>query len=612
MKKVLVVAFAVVSTLLFGQSGGIPNLDQLKQALVGDAGGAKPLGASDTTPTAAPASVAEPSPTEQLQQLVDEKKLQQQIKAMKKSEGGPRRFASDLFDMRQLPGNVTEGGIADDYVLGIGDQLQVNAVGSVNFQVPAQVDGKGEVLIPKVGAVKVAGLTLGKARAAVRNKVVANFSRATVDLSVTDLRQVRVFILGEVYLPGGYLVPSLSSQVNVLSLAGGPKASGSFREIRVVRGGKVIHTLDLYPLRADGLGNMNYYLQSGDVVFVPLAFVPIMLEGSFVRVMAKDPDQQPPQIIKTDTTIEQAVGTPSVVLPDAVTPEQKAMQTIKKEQEAKAATPAREAKKEAKINAAVAALPIMQFELLPGEKASRALQFAGGLLPEAYQDILAIRRQDKDGLTTVTDLPIANLGTIEPKRGDVLSAYPRRDRVTRVISIMGWVRVEGSFARPDGLRVGDLLKRDNQILPDTYLGRGEIVRTLDDGSTKYLAFNVGKAIEGIASENLLLEDRDHIELFKRDRMRLAKVVRLTGPFTMQGEFPFHEGMRAADLVFQAGVPDKSANQYYGELARSRYGKPSQVFHLDLDKLISTEASSPVDFKDDKVNPLLQEDDHISV
>ena len=68
--------------------------------------------------------------------------------------------------------------------------------------------------------------------------------------------------MGEVYRPGSYLVSSLSSLVNVLSLAGGPTAVGSYRDIRVMRGGRQVFSLDLYPLRAEGLGNPNMALIS--------------------------------------------------------------------------------------------------------------------------------------------------------------------------------------------------------------------------------------------------------------------------------------------------------------------------------------------------------------
>lgn len=525
-----------------------------------------------------------------------EKSLEGEIRALKAKEKGPKRFAADLFDVRFAAPQGTEGGIADDYVLGVGDQVQINVFGSATFEVPAKVDGRGELLIPKVGMVKVAGMSLGKARNAVQAKVAQNFSRSTVDLSVTKLREVRVFLLGEVYRPGGYLVPSLSSLVNVLGLAGGPTAVGSFRQVRVMRGGKVIHTVDLYPLRAEGLGNVNFGFQSGDIVFVPLMLNAVKLEGGFVRVQGGESARSAKEEVKAAKILEQATGADKVNF--KLTP------SVTRAEMAGLASPSEEEARDI--------LPLVQFELLPGETALDVVRFAGGLVPEAYADSLSLRHQDGEGLTSVRDISFASLGATNLEKGDVLSAYPRRDRATRVVSVVGWARVPGSFGRQEGLRVGDLLQRDRQVLPDTYLGRGEIVRTGEDGTTKYLAFDVGKALTGDPAHNLLLENRDRVELVQLNRMRLPRQVLISGPLSSPGAFELHEGMRVADLVFKGGILLKHANRFYAELARYKDGKISETLRLDLGRLASTEVGSPLHLEDEAINPMLRDDDHVTV
>ena len=217
---------------------------------------------------------------------------QAELRRLRALDKGPRRFAADLFDFNQREAGVTEGGIADDYVLGVGDHLHMGLFGSITFEVPLVVDGRGTIVVPRVGTVAVAGMTLARARSAVEAKVRQVFSRAVVDLSVTKLREVRVFVLGEVYRPGGYLVPNLGSIINVLGLAGGPTHAGSFRRIRLIRGGETVRTVDLYPLRSQGVGNINLGFQNGDTVFVPLLENQVRLEGAFTRVVAAAPDGQ--------------------------------------------------------------------------------------------------------------------------------------------------------------------------------------------------------------------------------------------------------------------------------------------------------------------------------
>jgi len=698
---------------LVAQEPGLPDLQSLRQAATAaQLGGAA---ATDAVPRGTTATARTLQAQEGARQAPSEQdSIQAEIKAAKAKERGPKRFAEDLFATRQTSPSGTEGGISEDYVLGAGDQIQISAFGSANFELPAQVDGRGELVVPKVGSVKVAGMSLAKARSAVQAKVAQQFSRTTVDLSVVKLREVRVFVLGEVYRPGGYLVPSLSSLVNVLSLAGGPTAAGSYRQIRVMRGGKAVHQVDLYPLRAEGLGNMNFGLQSGDTVFVPLAFNQVTLEGAFTRVVAATGDLQPRKVktrldkeiakLKEQIAAEEyrlgPKGSPNRMHAEALLGEREGTEDIDQDRDQDKSTSKnkdkqldlelqQERERSQGVGQALAAGPVqgqtasyqeptlaervlieerlvllrkrldrisvqargdqrtanvpeqeakaesvsmessglpgwlvrwnsdgrapsMQFEMLPGETVDQALRFAGGLALQAFDDSLVLRRMAKGGVLDAADVPLAKAGQVELRRGDVLSALTSRERREKLVTVSGWARVPGSFSRPEGLRVGDLLRRESQLLPDTYLHRGEIVRTLPDQSTSYLAFDVAQALSGDPAHNILLQDRDQIELYRVSDLRLPQTVQVRGPVSRPGTFPFHEGMRASDLLFQTGVLLNEADRLVAELAHTREGKPSEVRKLDLTKLLSSETSSPVALYDEAVNPLLKPQDQISV
>ncbi|MDP1832885.1 MAG: SLBB domain-containing protein [Geothrix sp.] len=601
-------------------------------------------------------------------------RLDMEIRALKAKEKGARRFAADLFDTRQAtPSATTEGGITEDYVLGTGDRLNLNVFGSATFDLPVQVDGRGEIVIPKVGTAKVGGLTLGKAKTVVQGLVSRQFSRTTVDLQVIKLREVRVFVMGEVYKPGSYLVSSLSSLVNVLSLAGGPTAVGSYRDIRVMRGGQKVFGLDLYPLRAEGLGNPNLALQNGDMVFVPLAQNQVLLEGAFQRVVAapagptrrgerseledvemdplKDqrvrlqreiqaieaqlsPDKEPAGAdTGQDPRDPRAVRVPVVPVVLSLT-ERAALEdryfSLKRQLVALKETPVGdhrvrinpETNRPVTPSASIqpdwlrrweqwGQAPTMQFEVKPGETAADALRFAGGFAMEAGEGILTLRHRDPSGITRGQDVPAGEAARVQLGRGDVLSAPVRRERTGPVVEVSGWVRVPGLYARSEGMRVAELLKREAQVLPDTYRARGEIVHTALDGTTRFQPFDVDKALAGDPAHNLLLEDRDRVELFRLEDLRLPRLVTVLGPVARPGTYTFHEGMRASDLIFRVGVPAKSADRLVAEVAHAQDGKPSQVIRLDLAKLLSTEASSPIALLDEGVNPRIQPDDQLS-
>lgn len=557
-------------------------------------------------------------------QLEDDR-IATQIEALKAREGGPRRFAADLFDIRQRGTAQTEGGIGEDYVLGTGDRLQVHVFGATTFEVSAQVDGAGKLVIPRLGTVAVAGKTLGQARQVVQGLVNRTFSRATVELQVGKLREVRVFVMGEVYKSGSFLVPSLSSVVNVLGLSGGPSALGSYRDIRVQRGGRTVFRLDLYPLRAEGQGNVNFSFQSGDVVFVPLAAQRVLLRGGFERVVAARAQESALEAaaggglqLSDQERLRQRGLVPDSEAKEDEDPEDPGKEAGRVRGDHRLKEPSKKGKHEpltwVEAFERTGVLPELQFELLPGERVQEVLRWAGGQVAEANGESLSLQRRGADGRLTTVDVRLGMHPEPGPelRKGDILSAYPLRDQQGSVVSVQGWVRAPGSFSRSEGLTVGKLLARDQQTLPNTYQEKGEIQRLLPDGSRQYLTFSVREALAGRKEHDLLLADRDVVELYKTEDLRVAQTVTVTGPVARPGEFPFLQGMRAADLVFRAGLTVKSANTQEAELARFVDGKVSQVIRLDLQKLASTDRFSPVDLKDDRLNPELRPDDQLNI
>ncbi len=648
---------------LFAQLPQGLDLQALKQA-AGQNGGS----AVDAVPTKGTGLPAAVTPDEAARQRSEDDKGDEELRSMKRREKGPRRFAADLFQVRQRGTAATEGGISEDYVLGTGDRLNLNVFGSATFDLPVQVDGRGEIVLPKVGTAKVGGLTLGRAKQAVQSLVSRNFSRSTVDLQVIKLREVRVFVMGEVYKPGSYLVSSLSSLVNVLSLAGGPTAVGSYRDIRVLRGGQKVSTLDLYPLRAEGLGNPNVALQNGDTIFVPLALNQVLLEGAFQRVVAapaeasKKGDKTEAEAGELDPLKEQrerfqreikAIEAELLPVQEAPAPETKQGREaqapnvtrtltersgledrlffLKRQLVALQEAPVGDHRVRINPETNLPVLqpeggsqpewlrawertgraPTMQFELKPGETVAEALHFAGGFAEEAGEGTLTLRHREASGVTRGQDVALGEAARVPLGRGDVLAAPVRRERTGPVVNISGWVRVPGLYARAEGMRVADLLKREAQVLPDSYRARGEVVHTAQDGTTRFQSFDVDKALAGDPAHNLLLEDRDRVELFRVEDLRLPRTVSVLGPVAWPGTFQFHEGMRASDLIFRAGVPQKAADRLVAELAHSKDGKPSDVLRLDLSRLLSTQEGSPVALVDDAVNPRIQADDQLS-
>jgi protein involved in polysaccharide export with SLBB domain len=257
--------------------------------------------------------------------------------------------------------------------------------------------------------------------------------------------------------------------------------------------------------------------------------------------------------------------------------------------------------------------PVMLFEMLLGETVKDAVAFAGGFALQGFAGTVSLRRFGPDGSQNVMDVPEGPaMASTQVQRGDVVIALPLRGAPVRSVKVSGWARVQGVFAREDGQRVGDLLKRFNLILPDTYLEKGELVHVQLDGSKQFDTFDLSKALAGDPAHDLLLQDRDEINLYRVGDLRLPRYLKIVGPVTRPGNYEFIEGMRASDLLFRAGIPLEKADRYQGELSHGGDGAKGDVVRLDLTRLLSTEGSSPVDLRDDTINPVLRPNDQISV
>ena len=183
---------------------------------------------------------------------------------------------------------LLSGPVPDDYVLGPNDQLVLILTGEVELTQQLVVTREGFVVVPNVGRISVANLTMANLRVLLRTRLANSYSgigRGTVFVSVTltELRTIQIYVTGEVAQAGAYQMASVATVTNALYAAGGPTELGSLREIKVQRRSGEEVSLDLYPYLLDGDVSGDVILRQGDVVFVPLRGRRVKLYGSVVR-----------------------------------------------------------------------------------------------------------------------------------------------------------------------------------------------------------------------------------------------------------------------------------------------------------------------------------------
>ena len=190
-------------------------------------------------------------------------------------------YGADLF--RRVPSTFAPLDmvpVPPDYVLGPGDELRIRVWGQVNFSANVRVDRSGEVYLPQIGQVHVAGMPFSQLDAHLRSAVSRVYRNFDLTVDVGQIRAIQVYLSGAARRPGVYTVSSLATLVDALFASGGPSASGSFRHILLRRGGADVTDFDLYSLLVHGDKSKDVTLQNGDVLFIPPAGAQVAITGS--------------------------------------------------------------------------------------------------------------------------------------------------------------------------------------------------------------------------------------------------------------------------------------------------------------------------------------------
>lgn len=169
--------------------------------------------------------------------------------------------------------------VPTNYVVGPGDEIVVRLWGAVDGDMRLVVDRNGQINIPKVGTVAVAGTASSKLEEVLRGQVSRVYNNFHLNATLGRLRSIQVFVVGQARAPGAYTLSSLSTLVSALFESGGPSATGSMRAIQLKRDGKTISTIDLYRFINEGDKSADVRLMPGDVIVIPPAGARVALQG---------------------------------------------------------------------------------------------------------------------------------------------------------------------------------------------------------------------------------------------------------------------------------------------------------------------------------------------
>ena len=206
--------------------------------------------------------------------------------------GGLKIFGMETFRRFTTQFEPTEAGPVDEnYRLGPGDMLVLILTGDVEQAHTLEVTREGFIVIPQVGQVYVANLTLGQLEEQLYARLGRVYSgvrrgpNATTkfQLSIARLKNIQVYVAGDVVRPGAYQISSAGTVLTALYAAGGPTTNGSFRRVEIRRGGALVDSVDVYDYLLRGINPTDVRLQTGDVVFVPVHGALAKVAGKVMR-----------------------------------------------------------------------------------------------------------------------------------------------------------------------------------------------------------------------------------------------------------------------------------------------------------------------------------------
>ena len=201
------------------------------------------------------------------------------------------RFGSSFFNNSKIT-ETPELYIAtpDDYQLGPGDELSIELFGGSEESYSVQISREGYIKVPKLAPVYLSGLSVSQAKARIKNAFSKIYnglniqsddpSRVELMVSLRSARSVVINISGNVQVPGTYTISAFASVINALYAAGGPNEIGTFRDVRIIRKGKVLESIDLYDFFLKGT-LPSLYLKDQDIIQVPALSKEVELKGGF-------------------------------------------------------------------------------------------------------------------------------------------------------------------------------------------------------------------------------------------------------------------------------------------------------------------------------------------
>ncbi|HEY8928048.1 MAG TPA: SLBB domain-containing protein [Mucilaginibacter sp.] len=528
----------------------------------------------------------------------------------------PKIFGSDLF--RNAAANSFEPNLKlatpVNYIVGPDDQININVYGNSSVDWNLDVSPDGNINIPGVGVLHVAGKTMEDVILAIRNKLAANkytIGHGTeVKVSLGNIRSIKVILQGQLVKPGTYTLPSLATVFNALYAAGGPNDVGSFRRIEVIRNNRIVRHLDLYDFLVKGSQKDNISLQDQDVIRVPTYQIRVELKGE-VKIPALFetlPGETLQDVLDFSGGFTDEAYTARIKV-DQVSDNQRKITDVF-ENDYKNYTPLRGDKftvekildrYENRVQITGAVFRPGEYELQKGLTIAKLIKNAGGLKEDAFTSRGSITRLNPDNTThqvsfnikDVLNKPGADFPLQREDSVSISSVFDLRDPYK--VTIKGEVRNPGDFTFSDSIKVADLIIKAGGFTEGASPKRIEVSRRvfdndptrLDSKIAQVFVVNVSEDLKDMseANANFTLRPYDIVSVYSLPGYEVQKTVKVEGEVIYPGYYTIQKkNEKISDIIARAGGLTKSADIEGSSLKRDN----AAVLGVDKNKIDTAE------------------------
>lgn len=486
-------------------------------------------------------------------------------------------FGMDVFGRAFLTSFARgeSGATPANYVIGPGDVLDILVYGTSQQYYNSKVSSEGTVVLRGVGPVTVSGLTIDAATNALYERLKTIYAGLSgkspsvfLEITLREIRSIRVNIIGEIERPGTYLIPAYSGIFNALYEAGGPSINGTFREIKVFRGGQEIQEVDLYDFLIEGKNPMETNLLDEDIIMVGTFDKRIEIVGEVKRPgifellgdeslgeVLKFAGELTPKANRTNLLVERYNGEDQFaediplnrnVTYDFENGDMLSVRAIR--------------------NFDISRVEIQGAIRIPGIyswndtlQLTSLIKKAGGTLPGAFTDNVTIFRFNEDLTSTAINVNLGENPEFLLKKGDVINITSKKAITeTRFLQISGKVNKTGTFPFYEGITLGDLIILAGGLQNSAYKGKIEIARRTYDGdspSFELISLNGPSSLLDNNSNDLGFElsPLDHIFIRAASGYQEDAVVTIVGEVNHPGDYVITSSeLRINDILERAG------------------------------------------------------------